>query len=238
MADAPLVIVTGGSRGLGYETARQLAALGYRLVIASKNKERLNAAAAMLKSAGYDVTTKTVDMGSARSITSFAQWAMRLGPIDVLVNAAGILPETSKAHGGKGATVLGAGDKEVVETITVNALGPWRLTAALSPYLALNARIVNVSSGMGGIAEMGSGYFGYRASKAMLNVLTRTLASELAPRGIMVNSVCPGWVKTEMGGAHASRSVEHGASGIVWDATLPPGGPSNGFVRDGKGIAW
>ncbi|MBC8036861.1 MAG: SDR family NAD(P)-dependent oxidoreductase [Rhizobiales bacterium] len=234
----PLAIVTGGSRGLGLETARQLGGLGYRLVIAAKDKKRLDAAAAALKGHGFDVHPKTVDMASARSIAAFGAWAKALGPVDVLVNAAGILPETSGAYSGKGATVLGAGEKEVVDTITVNTLGPWRMVKVVAPLLAQNGRVVNVSSGMGAFAEMGSGYFGYRASKAALNMLTRTLAQELSPRGILVNSVCPGWVKTDMGGPNASRSVEQGASGIVWAATLTPGGPSGGFFRDGKPIGW
>ena len=177
-------------------------------------------------------------MASARSIAVFGKWAASLGSIDALVNAAGILPETSGTYSGKGATVLGAGDKEVVDTLTVNTLGSWRLVKVIAPLLAQNARVVNVSSGMGAFSEMGSGYFGYRASKAALNVLTRTLARELNSRGIMVNSVCPGWVKTGMGGRNAPRSVEQGASGIVWAATLAPGGPSGGFFRDGQPIGW
>jgi NAD(P)-dependent dehydrogenase (short-subunit alcohol dehydrogenase family) len=236
--EAPLAVVTGGSRGLGLETARQLGRLGYRLVIAAKNQQKLSSAGAELTAAGYEATAKTIDMASARSIAAFGAWAKTLGPIDVLVNAAGILPETSGAYSGKGATVLGGGDKEVVDTIAINCIGPWRLCKVIAPLLAPDARIVNVSSGMGGIAEMGTGYFGYRASKAALNVLTRTLAAELKPRGIMVNSVCPGWVRTDMGGPSATRGVEDGASGIVWAATLPPGGPSNGFFRDGQPIAW
>jgi NAD(P)-dependent dehydrogenase (short-subunit alcohol dehydrogenase family) len=206
--------------------------LGYRLIIAAKDRKRLGDAAAVLTDHGYDVHARVIDMGSARSIAAFGQWAAALAPIDALVNAAGILPE------GDGGHILDTPDKAVVDCLTVNAIGPWRLCKALAPHLAPNARVVNVSSGMGGIAEMGSGYFGYRASKAALNVLTRVLARELAPRGVLVNSVCPGWVKTDMGGPGATRDVAQGASGIVWAATLPPEGPSNGFFRDGKPIAW
>ncbi len=234
----PLAVVTGGSRGLGHETARQLGGIGYRLVIAAKDKKRLSDASASLKEHGYDVQPKAIDMASARSIAGFGEWAKSLGTVDVLVNAAGILPETSGAYSGRGATSLGAGDQEVVDTIMVNTIGPWRLVKAMAPLLAQNARVVNVSSGMGAFSEMGSGYFGYRASKAALNVLTRTLAQELKARGIMVNSVCPGWVKTDMGGANAPRNAEQGASGIVWAATLAPGGHSGGFFRDGKPIGW
>lgn len=229
----PLAIITGGSRGLGFETARQLGELGYRLVIAASKKSALQGAAASLKSHGFDVRTKVVNMASAKSIASFGTWAQSLGPIDVLVNAAGILAES----GGDG-TVLGADDKAVVDTVTINGLGPWRLCKVIAPLMADGGRIVNVSSGMGGLNEMGTGHFGYRASKAMLNVLTRTLAPELQSRDIKVNSVCPGWVRTVMGGPNATRGVEEGAAGIVWAATLPADGPTNGFFRDGKPTAW
>jgi NAD(P)-dependent dehydrogenase (short-subunit alcohol dehydrogenase family) len=229
----PLAIITGGSRGLGFETARQLGALGYRLVIAAKDKKRLNEATKSLKEHGYEVHPKVMDMGSTRSIANFGEWAKSLGPIDVLVNAAGIFREYKSK-----ATILGADEKEVLDTVTVNGFGPWRLTRLIVPLMAEGGRIVNVSSGLGGMTEMGTSYFGYRASKAMLNVLTRTLASELKGKGILVNSVCPGWVKTDMGGPNATRSVEEGASGIVWAATLPPEGPTNGFFRDGQPIPW
>jgi len=230
---SPLAVITGGSRGLGFETARQLGRLGYRLVIASKDKTKLDAALKSLAAEGFVVQAKAIDMASARSIASFGKWAEKLGAIDVLVNGAGILPEDSTGAGN-----AAAADKAVTDTLMVNAVGPWRLSRALAPFLAANARVVNVSSGMGALTDMGSGYFGYRASKAALNVLTRTLARELASRGIMVNSVCPGWVRTDMGGAGATRDVAHGASGIVWAATLPAGGPSSGFFRDGHAIPW
>jgi NAD(P)-dependent dehydrogenase (short-subunit alcohol dehydrogenase family) len=235
---ASLAIITGGSRGLGYETARQLGRLDYRLAIASKTAERLEAAAAKLKAEGFDIAARQVDVGSARSIAAFAKWAAKLGPVAVLVNAAGILPETSRAYSGKGATILGAGDREVVDTLTVNALGAWRMCKAIGPLIADGGRIVNVSSGMGALTDMGQNYFGYRASKAALNVLTRTLAHELRPRGIIVNSICPGWVKTDIGGPNATRSVEEGAAGIVWSATLESDGPTGGFFRDRQPIAW
>jgi NAD(P)-dependent dehydrogenase (short-subunit alcohol dehydrogenase family) len=229
----PLAIITGGSRGLGFETARQLGGLGYRLVIAAKTRKRLSAAVSSLKTHGFDILPKVVDTGSLRSIANLGEWAKSLGPIDVLVNAAGISAEDAGST-----NILGADDKAVVDTITVNGLGPWRLCKVIAPLMAENGRIVNISSGMGGLTEMGSGYFGYRASKAMLNVLTRTLAHELRPQGIMVNSICPGWVRTDMGGPRATRDVEHGAAGIVWAATLPPGGPTGGFFRDGQPLTW
>ena len=99
-------------------------------------------------------------------------------------------------------------------------------------------RVVNVSSGMGSLSDMGGRSLGYKASKTALNALTRVLAGEVKGEGIKVNAVCPGWVRTDMGGPSASRSLEQGASGIVWAATLPEDGPSGGFFRDGKPLDW
>lgn len=230
---APLALITGASRGLGLETARQLGARGYRLAIAARDEVRLAAAHKELASLGHDVRAQTVDMAYPPSVSALGHWAVGLGPLACLVNAAGILPGQ-----GHNESVLAAREDDVSAAIAVNALGPWRLVRAVAAGLADNATIVNVSSGLGALTDMGGGYFAYRASKTMLNVLTRTLAAELAPRGIMVNSVCPGWVKTDMGGPNATRTIAEGASGIVWAATLKPGGPTGGFFRDGKTIDW
>jgi NAD(P)-dependent dehydrogenase (short-subunit alcohol dehydrogenase family) len=237
-----VALVTGGSRGLGFETAGQLGRLGYALIIASRDGAQLTTAARTLSERGHEVSYHTLDQSSRRSVATFVAWVKKQKhAIDALVNCAGVLLESDNAHDSNrtnGTSVLNASETAVLQTIAINTIGPWRLVRALAGLLAQNARIVNVSSGMGAISEMGSGYFGYRVSKAGLNVLTRTLAYELRPRGIAVNSVCPGWVKTDMGGPGATRDVSQGAAGIVWAATLPPGGPTGGFFRDGKQIAW
>ena len=119
-----------------------------------------------------------------------------------------------------------------------NAYGPLRLCQALIPLMRGHGRVVNVSSGMGQLSEMNGCCPGYRFSKAAINVLTRILADELRDTRIKVNSVCPGWVRTDMGGPNAERSVEEGADTIVWLATLPDDGPSGGFFRDRKPIPW
>jgi NAD(P)-dependent dehydrogenase (short-subunit alcohol dehydrogenase family) len=238
----PVALVTGGSRGLGFETASQLGRLGYSLIIASRNRTLLDMAARTLANEGHEALCHVLDQANGRSVANFAAWARKQNrAIDAFINCAGVLLESENAYTGDRASatsVLHAEEKSVLETIEINAIGPWRLMRALAGLLARNGRVVNVSSGMGSISEMGPGYFGYRVSKAGLNVLTRTLAYELKPRGIMVNSVCPGWVKTDMGGPGATRDLSHGAGGIVWAATLPPGGPTGGFFRDGKPIAW
>jgi len=126
----------------------------------------------------------------------------------------------------------------VMEVFNTNTLGAVRLIQALAPLMPEGARIVNVSSGMGALNDMGGGYLGYRISKAALNVVTRVFTQELAAHGILVNSVCPGWVRTDMGGAGATRSVEKGVETIVWLATDPDAIESGYFWRDRKHIPW
>ncbi len=152
------------------------------------------------------------------------------GSLDVLVNNAGIYGEPT------GAADYDLGEaNEVIET---NVFGPWRLIQASLPLLRRSdsPRIVNVSSGAGQLAEMGGGRAAYRLSKAALNALTRTLAAD-EPQ-ISVNSICPGWVRTDMGGARAPRSVEEGADTAVWLATMADDVPSGGFFRNREPIPW
>ena len=126
----------------------------------------------------------------------------------------------------------------VRRTFETNTLGPLMVSQALIPLMQGSGRVVNVSSGMGQLAEMNGGYPGYRLSKAALNALTRILADELKGTGVKVNSVCPGWVRTDMGGADAPRTPKQGAETIVWLATLPDDGPTGGFFRDKQPIPW
>jgi NAD(P)-dependent dehydrogenase (short-subunit alcohol dehydrogenase family) len=244
MSNLPLALITGGSGGLGFETARQLGRLGYRIFIASRTQARLEKAALALRAEGCLVTAHAFDMQDAASIQALVEEVKNKEvPIDVLINCAGVMYEAGKGGDvqtdiGSTASVLRSPEKNVTDTIAINMIGTWNVTRALAPHLARGARIVNVSSSMASLGEMGPGYYGYRASKAGINVFTRTLAYEMRPRGILVNSVCPGWVKTNMGGPGATRDVADGAAGIVWAATLPPDGPTGGFFRDGQAIPW
>ena len=242
MTQLPLALVTGGSRGLGFETARQLGRLGYRLILASRSPDRLAAAAQSLRAEGRLVSERSFDLADSDSISALAQWiGKEFPPLDILINCAGVMPEAGDAYTSESrltSSVLHTDERRALDTIDVNMIGTWRLTRAIAPLLARNARIVNVSSSMASLTAMGPGYFGYRVSKVGVNVLTRLLAYELRPRGILVNCVCPGWVKTAMGGPGAVRDVAEGAAGIVWAATLPPDGPSGGFFQDGKPYPW
>ena len=152
----------------------------------------------------------------------------------MLVNNAGVLLDP------RGSRFLDSKLDTYRDTLETNFFGPLQLAQAVVPLMKANryGRIVNLSSGMGQLDEMGSGTPAYRISKTALNALTRILAAEFRGSNILVNSMCPGWVKTGMGGDHAPITAAQGADTAVWLATLPNEGPTGGFFRARKPIAW
>lgn len=231
-----VAVVTGANRGIGFEICRQLARRGdIRVVLTARDEGKGNAAAEKLRGEGLDVESRRLDVTSERSVKEFAGWlADAHERCDVLVNNAGILADP------RGSRVLDSRVEAWRDTLATNVIGPLLLIQALAPLMQRNGygRIVNMSSGQGQLADMGTGTPAYRISKTALNALTRTLAAELAGSGILVNSMCPGWVRTDMGGASAPRSMAQGADTAVWLATLTEGGPSGGFFRDRIPIPW
>lgn len=226
-----VALVSGGNRGLGLEICRQLAERGMTVLLGSRDPERGEEAARDLPGNVRAVRLDVTDEAGVRELVDSVK--SEFGRLDVLVNNAAI----SKDRGQHGTDV----ELEVVrETLETNLIGAWALSEAVIPLMRENGygRIVNVSSRLGAITDMGGGSPAYRVSKAALNALTRILASELRGSGILVNSVCPGWVATEMGGEGASRRVEEGADALVWAATLPKGGPTGGFFIDQQPIPW
>jgi NAD(P)-dependent dehydrogenase (short-subunit alcohol dehydrogenase family) len=226
-----IALVTGANRGLGRETARQLIAVGHTVLIAARQEDAARATAAEL---GEGAVALRLDVTSTDDIAAAVEQVReRFGHVDVLVNNAAIHYDTWQ-H------AAGADLKVVREAAETNVYGPWQLIQAMLPLLRAGShqRIVNVSSGAGSLTEMTSGSTpAYSLTKAALNALTRMLAADLRADGILVNAVCPGWVATDMGGP-GGRPVSEGAAGIVWAATLPDGGPTGGFFRDRKAIAW
>ncbi len=225
----PIALVTGANRGIGREVARQLAAdHGYDVIVSARDEAKATEAAEAI--GGRPLALDVSDPASVEA--AVAAIGAEPGALDVLVNNAGV---------GLDWGVSGTEpDFDVIQrTLDTNTLGAYRLAIGLLPLLRASEhpRIVNVSSGMGGINEMGGWSPGYRISKAALNATTRILATELADAGFKVNSACPGLVNTDMGGQFgAKKTVEDGASGVVWLATLPDDGPTGGFFRDGKQI--
>jgi len=226
-----IALVTGANRGLGRETARQLIAAGHTVLVAARQEEAARATAAEL---GEGAVPLRLDVTGTDDIAAAVEQVReRFGHLDVLVNNAAIHYDTWQHAAGADLAVV----REAAET---NVYGPWQLVQAMLPLLRAGSRqrIVNVSSGAGSLTEMTSGSTpAYSITKAALNALTRMLAADLRGDGILVNAVCPGWVATDMGGP-GGRPVAEGAAGIVWAATLPDGGPTGGFFRDGKAIAW
>ena len=238
MTDKRVALVTGANRGMGLEIVRQLSRLGLIAVLAARDIEKGKVAAATLAAEEFDVPIVALDVTDADSIrAAVAEVRGLFGRIDVLVNNAailkeGLLPEDT--------SVLDVSGDLVNQTFLTNTVGPLRMIQATVPGMRERGygRIVNLSSGAGQLAEMGGGFPAYRLSKSALNALTRITAAELGAHEIKINSVCPGWVRTDMGGPHATRTVEHGAETAVWLATLPEDGPTGGFFRDMKPIPW
>ena len=226
-----VALVSGGNRGIGLEIVRQLAGRGITVILGSRDEERGRAAVEGLSG---DVVVRQLDVTDEGSVARLAaSVGDEFGRLDILVNNAGI----SNDDGQRG---VNADLDRVRQALEANLFGAWRLCEMAIPLMQRHGygRIVNLSSGMGALEDMGAGSPGYRISKTALNALTRILASELRGSGILVNSVCPGWVQTDMGSPRAPRPVEEGADTPVWTATLPKGGPTGGFFRDRRPIPW
>jgi NAD(P)-dependent dehydrogenase (short-subunit alcohol dehydrogenase family) len=227
-----VALVTGATRGIGREVARQLADRGYTVIVSARDVGKAEAFASEI---GGGAIALELDVSDPASIEA-AVGAVGADPgrLDVLVNNAGVGLDWGTSATEPDFDVI----KEIAET---NLYGAYRLAVGLLPLLRASdhPRIVNVSSGMGGVAEMGGWSPGYRLSKAGLNAVTRMLSTELADAGFLVNSACPGFVKSDMGTPlGAWKSVEDGAAGIVWLATLPDDGPTGGFFRDGEPVTF
>ncbi|TIQ45504.1 SDR family NAD(P)-dependent oxidoreductase [Mesorhizobium sp.] len=228
--DGKVALVTGANRGIGLETARQLAELGFTVLIGVRDLAKGEAAARKL---GGKVEAIALDVAAPDAAArAAAEVGRRFGRLDVLVNNAAI-------HYDPSARALRPDWTVIREAFETNVFGAWRVAVAFAPLLSAggHGRLVNVSSEGGSLASMGAGAPAYSISKATLNALTRILAIELRGAGVLVNSICPGWVATDMGGP-GGRPVAQGAAGIVWAATLPDDGPTSGFFRDGKKLPW
>ncbi|MEM7549805.1 MAG: SDR family oxidoreductase [Bacteroidota bacterium] len=226
-----IALVTGANRGIGLEIVRQLASKGYETILTSRSQEKGEQALMQLPD-DQNIHYHTLDIVDPKSVEAVKTDIIReFGRLDILINNAGINYDTWQE-------AQNADLDEVKETIETNLIGAWRMALAFIPIMKENGfgRIVNVSSGAGALNGMAGGTPGYGVSKAAMNALTIKLGKELQNTGILVNSVCPGWVRTDMGGSNADRSVEEGAKGIVWLAELPKDGPTAKFFRDGKEI--
>ncbi len=233
ISEQKVALVTGGNRGIGLEVVHQLAQsgitvyMGSRSIQAGREARKQLDAALPIEIVKLDVTHDISVLKAVDKIFSTH------GRLDILVNNAGINYDTWNS-------ASGASMKDIKETFETNFYGCWRTIQAVLPKMKKNnwGRIVNVSSGAGAVANSGGGTPGYTTSKCALNALTRVCAAEVYSEGILVNAVCPGWVRTDMGGTSAPRTPAEGADTITWAVTLPDNGPTGCFFRDRQQIPW
>jgi NAD(P)-dependent dehydrogenase (short-subunit alcohol dehydrogenase family) len=235
MSQIRVALVTGANRGIGLEVCRQLAGLGLRVMLTARDRAKADAAARTLRETGaVNVAAEALDVRDPRSIQALAHALEFRGEyIDVLVNNAAILIAESKG-------ILETSIDDVRTTFETNVFGVVAVCQAFVPGMISRryGRVVNVSSQAGELSTMGTYAPAYSMSKTALNACTRQLAAATRGTGVLVNSASPGWVRTDMGGPSAPKSVEEGADTIVWLATLPASGPTGGFFSNRKAIDW
>ena len=238
-----VALVTGANKGLGLETSRQLAIRGAKVFLGARDEARGTAAAGLLAAEGHDVEALIIDVTSREDISAAArQIETRAGRLDILVNNAGISPESA------GGFTVPLDLDLFRQTFETNVFGTVAMIEAFLPLLlrSMHGRIVNMSSTVGSFqaqTNASSAYYGvvlpaYQASKASLNALTISQAKALKETNVKINSICPGWVRTDLGGASAPQSTEEGARIVVEMAMLPDSGPSGGFFSCDGAVAW
>ncbi|MTB51311.1 SDR family NAD(P)-dependent oxidoreductase [Lewinella sp. W8] len=246
MEKQKIALVTGANRGIGRAAALGLADKGCRVLVTSRSPAG-KAVAEEINGRGGQAHFYQLDVANPESIATVMEAIARdHGRLDILINNAGIHYDTFQ-------NTMTADFAIVEEAWRVNTLGPWRMTKAAYPLLRRSpgrargsrpfvadagARVVNVSSSSGSFEDSWPGTPAYSVSKAALNMLTLKMAADLKEDGILVNAVCPGWVRTDMGGAAAPRSPEEGAASVLWAAFIPDNGPTGGFFRDGEPVSW
>ncbi|MDG4875886.1 SDR family oxidoreductase [Mesorhizobium sp. WSM4935] len=242
-------LVTGANKGIGHETVRRLAALGYKVWLGARDAERGETAAQALRGEALDVEWLELDVASDDSVATAAKMvAARTPRLDVLVNNAGIAPGYVEGLGPNGRYERPPSRESVADmkaTYDVNVFGPVRVTQAFLPLLLASAasRIVMVSSYLGSLARAAGNsqspnVMGYGSSKTALNAVTLAFARELAPRGIMVNAAAPGYTATDLNAHRGGRTVQQAAEIIVRLATLEPGGPTGGYFDENGALPW
>ena len=240
--DKRVALVTGGNRGIGYAISRSLAQQGITVILGVRNPNKGAKACSRLQGEDLDVNFELLDVSDEDSLkTAVNHIQAQYERLDILVNNAGILIDSAE-------NVLDVSRSTIEKTLQSNVLGPLMLSQNCIALMKAGGygRIVNISSTLGSLSEMvdpdsayaGVGTPAYRLSKAALNAVTTLVAKEVHEHNILVNSACPGWVRTDLGGDQAPLTPEQGADTPVWLATLPDGGPTGSFYRDRKQIPW
>ena len=240
--DLKIAIITGANKGIGFEVARQLAKNHILVILTSRDEIKGKEALDKLKSEGLAGYYHELDVTNQNSIDNFAKHMKEgIGKVDILINNAGILPEQQDStNDSKVASIFEIPIETISKAINTNTFGALRLIRALVPIMSPDGKIINISSTMSQLSHMESGYPAYSISKTALNVITKITSEELKENTeITINSACPGWVKTDMGGPKAPKTTEEGADTIVWLALGADGtNPTGKFFRDRQEIEW
>jgi NAD(P)-dependent dehydrogenase (short-subunit alcohol dehydrogenase family) len=234
MSEIKTAFITGANRGIGLEVARELLTKGFHVFMGIRNTEKANKILAEIGELSRNVDIITIDVNDEKSIQQAVEIvASMTDKLDVLINNAGILLAAEKP-------IQEITADQLLQSIQTNTLGPMLIIQAFLPLLikASPARIINVSSGAGALSAMGHWAPAYSISKTALNALTKQFAGALREHHIAVNCVCPGWVRTDMGGSIAPRSLEEGADSIVWLATEAPESLTGRFIHDRAETSW
>ncbi|MFA8433050.1 MAG: SDR family oxidoreductase [Marinifilaceae bacterium] len=229
-----IALVTGSNRGIGFEACRQLAKNGFKVIFTCRNEQKGMEACNFLIASGLDIVFHRLDVTSPEEIDNISQMIKKeFGRLDVLVNNAGVYLD-------KELELLSLNPEIVRNTMEVNLIGPLRLCQTFIPLMLEKGygRVVNISSTMGSLNEMVGRSGAYRMSKTAMNSLTRILADEVDGSPVKVNAMCPGWVRTDMGGPMAPLSPLKATKTLLWLATLPEDGPNGGYFRNNKPLPW
>lgn len=233
--DNQLALVTGANRGIGLETVKQLATLGITTILTSRNKQAGQQIAHELSSQGLPVHFHALDVSKADQVDQLYNYVKQtFGKLDILINNAGVYLD-------EGISIQKITHETMETSLSINVLGPFYLCQKFLPLMQQNGygRIVNISSGYGSMNRLSGDSTGsYKVSKIALNALTRLFANSVNGSHIKINSIDPGWVRTDMGGPSAPRSTQQAAQGIIWAATLPADGPNGGFFYDKQPAEW
>jgi NAD(P)-dependent dehydrogenase (short-subunit alcohol dehydrogenase family) len=224
-------LVTGANKGIGLEVVRQLLNRNFNVILTARNRDKGLRAIEKLKNRDEKLLFVQMDVGNEDSIKKAAKEVQSKNiKIDVIVNNAGVLLDSE--------SINEVSSEKILTTFRVNTLGPILVIQNFLPIMNKNGRIINVSSGLGAFSEMSSYAPVYSISKSALNAITKQFSFSLVENNISVNSVSPGWVKTDMGGSNAARTVEKGAETIVWLAEEAPHNLTGKFFRDKKEMDW
>ncbi len=227
-------LITGAYRGLGLAAAKMMAARDYRVFLAARKTKETEQAVEDIRKAGGKAEFLLLDISDEASVErAAAEFGRRAEHLDVLINNAAIFPDQEESP-------LKLPGEKMLNAFRTNTLGAIWMIQKFYSFLkkSKEARVINVSSGLGSLSEMSLYSPAYSVSKTALNAVTKQFSLLFKEEGIAVNSVCPGWCRTDMGGAQAPRSAEDGAKSILWLAFDAPKSLSGGFYRDGKKVEW